>query len=122
MFPRLTHGSRCSREEPDEAACGASTAFVSGRGVDAGKGIPHGNAIGHTRRGGADGRRLHPGLAISDRGKANYDAVNERLTKNQRAPLARWQRRGRTKGARQAGPPSSNAVRPSYAAAGTRSL
>jgi hypothetical protein len=46
MFPRLTHGSRCSREEPDEAACGASTAFVSGRGVDAWKGIPHGNAIG----------------------------------------------------------------------------
>jgi hypothetical protein len=30
--------------------------------------------------------RRKPGIAISDRGTANYDAVNERLTKNQPAP------------------------------------
>jgi hypothetical protein len=61
--------------------------FVSGRGVDAGKGsrtgIPSGTldeeepmaAVAFIQK-----------FAISDRGTANYDAVNERLTKIQPVP------------------------------------
>jgi hypothetical protein len=67
-------------------ACPVSTAFVSSRGVDAGKGSRAGipsvtldeeepMAVAFIRE-----------FAISDRGTANYDAVNERLTKNQPAP------------------------------------
>src|SRR4029079_6221344 len=49
--------------------------------------IPHGNPIGsHTREEEPMAVAFIQEFAISDRRTANYDAVNERLTKNQPAP------------------------------------
>jgi hypothetical protein len=63
-----------------------STAFVSSRGVDAGKGSRTGIPSVTLDEEEPMAVAFIQEFAISDRGTANYDAVNERLTKNQPAP------------------------------------
>jgi hypothetical protein len=63
-----------------------STAFVSSRRVDAGKGSRTGIPSVTLDEEEPMAVAFIQEFAISDRGTANYDAVNERLTKNQPAP------------------------------------